>query len=44
MRRVLCEVYQMLKINSYHFHRNKDNHLKRMTQYQHFLEKNLKVA
>ena len=38
MRRVLCEVYQMLKINSYHFHRNKDNHLKKMTQHQHFLE------
>ena len=44
MRRVLCEVYQMLKTNSYHFHRDKANHLKRMTQYQHFLEKNLKTA
>ena len=44
MRWGIREVYQILKTNSYHFHRDKVNHLKKMTQYQYLLEKNLKTA
>ena len=37
-RRVFAEMYQMLKKNEYHYYREEKNHLKKMTEYQAFLE------
>jgi transposase len=39
-RRVLAELYQMLKKGEYHYDRDERNHEKKMTQYRKFLEKN----
>jgi transposase len=39
-RRVLAELYQMLKKGEYHYGRDKENHEKKMRQYHKFLEKN----
>jgi hypothetical protein len=37
-RRVLAEIYQMLKKGEYHYGRDPRNHQMKMAQYQHFLE------
>jgi len=38
-RRVLAEIYQMLKKGEYHYGRNEDIHYAKMVQYKNFLEK-----
>ena len=38
-RRVLAEIYQMLKKNEYHYGRDAKNHEAKMAQYRRFLEK-----
>jgi transposase len=38
-RRVLAEIYQMLKKGEYHYGRDAKNHEKKMAQYRRFLEK-----
>jgi transposase len=38
-RRVLAEIYQMLKKGEYHYNRFPDNHAAKMAQYRHLLEK-----
>ncbi|MDR2951730.1 MAG: IS110 family transposase, partial [Treponema sp.] len=48
-RRVLAEIYQMLKKGEYHYYRDEKNHGVKMAQYKRFLEKqkneaNLKKA
>ncbi len=39
-RRVITEVYQMLKKQEYHYYRNEKLHRKKMDEYYRFLEKN----
>lgn len=43
-RRVLAEIYQMLKKGEYHYYRNEKNHEAKMGQYRRFLEKQKKEA
>jgi len=38
-RRVLAEIFQMLKKGEYHYGRNEQNHMAKMVQYRRFLEK-----
>jgi hypothetical protein len=38
-RRVLAEIYQMLKKGEYHYGRDNHNHEMKMAQYRRFLEK-----
>jgi len=38
-RRVLAEIFQMLKKGEYHYGRNEQNHFAKMVQYRRFLEK-----
>lgn len=37
-RRVISEIYQMLKKGEYHYYRNEELHRKKMLKYQKFLE------
>jgi hypothetical protein len=39
-RRVLAEIYQMLKKGEYHYNMDTHNHETKMAQYRKFLEKN----
>ncbi|MDR0448357.1 MAG: hypothetical protein LBH07_06785 [Treponema sp.] len=38
-RRVLAEIFQMLKKGEYHYGRNAQNHEAKLLQYRRFLEK-----
>jgi hypothetical protein len=38
-RRILAEIYQMLKKGEYHYGMDEGNHEKKMVQYRRFLEK-----
>jgi hypothetical protein len=39
VRRVLAEIYQILKKGEYHYGRDERNHERKMAQYRRFLEK-----
>jgi len=41
MRRVLTEVYQMLRKSEYHYYRDPQNHQKKMIEYDKFLSKEI---
>jgi len=41
MRRVLTEVYQMLRKSEYHYYRDPENHQKKMIEYDKFLSREI---
>ena len=40
LRRVMAEIYLMLEKGEYHYFREEDKHLKKMSEFRNFLNKN----